>query len=153
MNSVNNYRSISLLDTFDKIYTSILNRRLTFYVNIYGKTAESQSGFREGYCTIDNAFILMSIIQKHLCKKKGRIYVCFVDFQKAFDSELREKLWQVLKTVGIKGNLFKVVKDMYKCVKACVRVKNECTDYFECSVGLKQGCLLSPLIFSIFINE
>ena len=149
MNSVNNYRGISLLDTFGKIYTSILNRRLTFYVNIYGKIAESQSG----YCTIDNAFILMSIIQKYLCKKKGRIYVCFVDFQKAFDSVHREKLWQVLKTVGIKGNLFKVMKDMYKCVKACVRVKNECTDYFECSVGLKQGCLLSPLIFSIFIND
>ena len=142
-----------MLDTFGKIYTSILNRRLTFYVNIYGKIVESQSGFREGYCTIDNAFILMSIIQKYLCKKKGRIYVCFVDFQKALDSVHREKLWQVLKTVGIKGNFIKVVKIMYKCVQACVRVKNECTDYFECSVGLKQGCLLSPLIFSIFINE
>ena len=142
-----------MLDTFGKIYTSILNRRLTFYVNMYGKIAESQSGFREGYSTIDNAFILMSVIQKYLCKKKGKIYVCFVDFQKVFDSVHRDKLWNVLKTVGVKGNLFKVVKDMYKCVKACVKVNDDYTDYFNCRIGLKQGCLLSPMILSIFVND
>ena len=150
---VDNYRGISLLDIFGKIYTSILNRRLTFYVNMYGKIAEAQSGFREGYSTTDNAFILMSIIQKYLYKKKGKVYVCFVDFQKAFDCVSRDKLWRVLKTVGVKGNLFRVVKDMYRCVKACVRVNDEYTDYFNCKVGLKQGCLLSPMIFSIFIND
>ena len=42
---------------------------------------------------------------------------------------------------------------MYRCVKACVRVNDEHTDYFSCKVGLKQGCLLSPMIFSIFIND
>ena len=82
MNSVNNYRGISLLDIFGKIYTSILNRRLTFYVNIYGKMAESQSGFREGYCTIDNAFILMSIIQKYLCKRKEGYMFALLTFKR-----------------------------------------------------------------------
>ena len=95
----------------------------------------------------------MSIIQKYLYKKKGKVYLCFVDFQKAFDCVSRDKLWRVMKTVVVKGNLFRVVKDIYKCVKACVRVNEEYTDYFNCKVGLKQGYLLSPMIFSIFIND
>ena len=91
------------------------------------------------------------IIQNYLCKKKSKSYVYFVNFQKGFDSVHRDKLWQVLKTTGVKTNLFKVVKDMYKCVKARVKINGEYTDDFDCPVGLKQGCLLSSLIFPIFI--
>ena len=81
-------------------------------------------------------------------RKRSRLYVCFVDFKKAFDSVNRNKLWQVLKTNGIKGNIFRVVHSMHESVKTCVRVNGECTKYFECPVGLKQGCMLSPVIFS-----
>ena len=135
VNNPENFRGISLLDVIGKIYTSILNRRITFYVNMYGKISEAQFGFREGYSTIDNAFILNSIIERYLAKKKGKIYVCFVDFKRTFDSVNRQKLWSVLKTNGLKGNLFKVVKSMYESVKACVRINGECTDYFECTEG------------------
>ena len=153
VNNPEHFRGLSLLDVIGKIYTSILNRRITFYVNMYGKISEAQFGFREGYSTIDNAFILNSIIERYLAKKKGKIYVCFVDFKRAFDSVNRQKLWSVLKTNGLKGNLFKVVKSMYESVKACVRINGECTDYFECTEGLRQGCLLSPVLFSMFVNE
>ena len=68
-NSPDNYRGISLLNIFSKIYTSIISRRVTFYTNIYNKISESQAGFREGYSTIDNAFILYSLIHKYLSKK------------------------------------------------------------------------------------
>ena len=151
--SSNNYRGISLLDVFGKIYTSVLKRRITFYVNIYDKIAEAQAGFREVYSTTDNAFILSTCIQKYLNKKGGRLYVCFVDFEKAFDNVNRNKLWSILKTTGIKGNIYKTVYSMYEQVRACVRVDNERTEYFECPKGLKQGCLLSPIIFSVFVNE
>ena len=142
-----------MLDVFGKIYTSIINRRITFYVNIYGKISEAQAGFREGYSTIDNAFILNALIQNHITRKRSRLYVCFVDFQKAFDSVNRRKLWRVLKTNGIKGNIFRVVHSMYESVKTCVRVNGDYTKYFDCPVGLKQGCMLSPVIFSLFVNE
>ena len=151
VNNPENYRGISLLDVLGKIYTSILNRRITFYVNMYGKISEAQFGFREGYLTIDNAFILNSVIEKYLSKEKGKLYVCFVDFKRAFDSVNRQKLWCVLKADGLKGNLFKV--NMYESVKACVRINNECTDFFECKWGLRQGCLLSPILFSMFVYE
>ena len=136
-----------MLDVFGKIYTSIINRSITFYVNLYGKISEAQAGFREGYSTIDNAFILNALIQNHITRKRSRLYVCFVDFQKAFDSINRRKLWYVLKTNGIKGNIFRVVHNMHESVKTCVRVKGDYTKYFDCSVGLKHGCMLSPVIF------
>ena len=94
-----------------------------------------------------------SVIEKYLSKEKGKLYVCFVDFKRAFDSVNRQKLWCVLKANGLKGNLLKVVKNMYESVKACVGINNECTDFFECSEGLRQGCLLSPILFSMFVNE
>lgn len=148
-----NYLGICLLDVLGKIFTSIINRRVTFYVNLYSKISETQFGFREGYSTVDNAFILNSIIERYLAKKKGKLYVCFVDFKCAFDSVNREKLWAVLKTNGLKGNLMKVIKSMCEGIKTCVRVDNDYTDYFNCDEGLKQGCLLSPILHSMFVND
>ena len=69
-----------MLDVLGKIYTSIINKR----VNVYGKISEAQFGFREGYSTTDNAFILNSLIEKYLAKKKGKLYVCFVNFKRTF---------------------------------------------------------------------
>ena len=113
-----NYRGISLLDVFGKIYTGILNRRITFYVNIYSKLSESQSGFRENYSTIDNAFILQSLIDRYLSRKGRKLYVAFVDFKQAFDRVHREKLWSVLQKAGIKGKLYSALTQIYKQVKA-----------------------------------
>ena len=114
-----------MLDVFGKIYTSIIKRRITFYVNICGKISEAQIGFRERYSTIDNAFILNALIRNHIDRKRSRLYVCFVDFQKAFDSESRNKSCSVLKLNVIKGNIFKVVHSMYETVRARVRVDED----------------------------
>ena len=102
-----NYRGISLLDVLGKIYTLILTRRVTFYTNIFSKISESQAGFRDGYSTTDQAFILYSLIHKYLSKKRGKLYVAFVDLTKAFDSINRSKLWKVVSKTGIKGKLYK----------------------------------------------
>ena len=60
---------------------------------MYNKIAEAQTGFRPGYSTVDNAFILNTVIESALSKSKGKLYVAFVDFQKAFDTVERTKLW------------------------------------------------------------
>ena len=148
-----NYRGISLLDIFGEIYTSIINRRLTFFVNIFDKIDEAQSGFRSGYSTVDNAFVLQSLISKVLSRKRGKMYVAFIDFKTAFDSVVRGKLWEVLMKADLKGNLYKSIEAMYRQVKARVRSNGYLSDYFDCPVGLKQGCMASPQLFSLFINE
>ena len=58
-----------------------------------GKIAEEQSGFRTGHSTVDNMFVLYAFIQRYLLKKSGKLYVCFVDFRKAFDTINRSVLW------------------------------------------------------------
>ena len=148
-----NYRGIALLDVFSKLYISILTTRLTFYCEAYTKLSESQAGFRAGYSTIDNAFVLYSIISKYLGMKKRFIYVAFVDFQKAFDSIDRNVLYEILHNNGLSGHLYSAIVSIYSCVKAYVREGGLCSNILYCTKGLRQGCKLSPMLFALYINE
>ena len=102
---------------------------------------------------MDNLLILQSFISKYLSKRRGKIYVGFVDFKAAFDSVQRNKLWPVLQRAGLQGKLLKAIQSVYKCVKSCVRANDSLTDFFDCPVGLRQGCMMSPVLFSLFIDE
>ena len=141
------------MDIFSKIYISVLTRRLTFYVNAYGILTESQAGFRKGYSTINNGFILYSIVSKNLTRKKKTVYVAFVDFQKGFDSVNRNIMYKILEKNGLSGKLLNSIKAIYKTVLASVKTNFGYTDCFEYPVGLRQGCKMSPMLFIIFINE
>lgn len=152
-NNPNNYRGIALLDVFSKVYISIITKRITFYVEAYSRLSETQAGFRAGYTTFDNAFVLYSIVNKYLSMKGKTVYVAFIDFQKAFDSVERGLLYDVLKRNGIKGHLFEAVQQIYSSVKACVRSNQGVSNVFTCPIGLRQGCSLSPVLFAMFINE
>jgi hypothetical protein len=98
-------------------------------------------------------FVLYAMVQKYFLKKSGKIYVCFVDFQKAFDRVDRTMLWGVLRKNGIGGKMLKILQSMYLNVKACVRESEKLTDFFDCPLGVRQGCVLSPTLFSFLINE
>ena len=141
INNTDNYRGISLQNVLSKLYCAVLVSRLNFFAYMYQKISESQSGFKAGYSTIDNAFVLRSIIERYLNRKRGKLYVAFVDFQKCFDTIDRPLLWQILRNAGVKGRLFCALQSMYRSVKACVRCNNNRSDYMNCSIGLKQGCL------------
>ena len=115
---------------------------------------ESQAGFRCGYSTSDHIFTLNAIVEKCFSKKGMKLYACFVDIRKAFDSVQRQPLFEILLKNGINGKFMKAVVSIYKAVISCVRIDSDrLTDFFECPVGLRQGCMLSPAIFSLFINE
>ena len=64
IDSPDNYRGIALLSVFCNLYTSVLNRRVTFYVNMYDKISKCQAAFREDYSTVDNAFIVNAFVDK-----------------------------------------------------------------------------------------
>lgn len=149
----NNYRGISLLPALGKVFTKLLNNRITEFVINENIVSEEQAAYRKGYSTIDQIFTLHSVVQKYLVKPKGRFYVIFVDFSKAFDSVSHSHLMYVLIQNGIHGSILKTIRDMYDKLKSCVKMQDGRTDYFECKIGTRQGCMLSPLLFSIFINE
>ena len=79
--------------------------------------------------------------------------MAFIDFVKAFDSISRKLHWPILLNNGIKGRLYKCVKSMYENVKARIRCGAKFTDYINCTRGVKQGDVCSPVLFSLFIND
>ena len=147
-----NYRGIYLLSCVSKLYTSVINSRLTQWAEDNDVLSEAQAGFRKDYSTVDHIFALHVMVSKHL-KKNKKLYVAFVDFHKTFDTVKRNVPWNVLLHLGIGGNMFNTLRAMYSSVLSCVRCNPRNTDYFNCMQGLKQGCLVSPVLFSFLINE
>ena len=102
----NNYRGISLLSVTSKIYTSIINNRLYNWAEANNKINEEQAGFRRNYSTVDHIFTLHTIASNCLYgNKRSKLYAAFIDFQKAFDTVNRDRLWKILeKNRGIHKN-------------------------------------------------
>ena len=86
-------------------------------------------------------------------RRGGKVYVAFIDYKKAFDTVDREKIWETLEKLKTSSKMVIMLKSMYSSVQACVRWGASLSEFFECSLGVKQECLFSPLIFSILISE
>eukprot|EP00745_Piridium_sociabile_P027424 TRINITY_DN4419_c0_g1_i9.p1 TRINITY_DN4419_c0_g1~~TRINITY_DN4419_c0_g1_i9.p1 ORF type:complete len:266 (-),score=25.53 TRINITY_DN4419_c0_g1_i9:396-1193(-) len=152
VNNPDNYRGIALTSIISKAYTHILNKRLTKWAETEEKIIEEQAGFRRNYSTIDHIFTLFALVEKHLMRNT-KLFIAFVDFQKAFDSINRNILWNILRKSGVNGKLYGALRGVYNSVLACVREKNVYSELFDCPRGVKQGCLLSPQMFSFCIYE
>ena len=152
-----NYRGITLLSSLSKLFTSILNNRLYDYATKKGILKDEQGGFRKMHGTADSIFILKALIDKYVKSKSQRqrnmLFSCFVDFSKAFDRVPRNKLFDKLRTVGIKGHFLEVLISMYSNDKSAVKIENKITQTFLCHDGVKQGCMLSPTLFNIYLSD
>ena len=146
-----NYRGITITSIFSKVFLHIVQDRIDQWLNTNDVIVEEQAGFRKGYSTIDNIFVLNCLVNRHLTRKK-KLYVAFIDFKKAFDSVSRLALWNILEKYGFSGKISQVLRSIYNEVKCCVRTENAISEFFPCFRGLKQGCKCSPKIFSIVIN-
>ncbi len=152
MEDPDNYRGITLLSCMGKLFTAILNKRLYQFLDLNKLLGEEQAGFREGYSTLDHIFVLNSLIELYLGKGR-RIYAAFVDYRKAFDSIDRTSLWSKILAHGIDGKIFRIIQNMYTEVKSCLRVNNQLSPFFYSHRGVRQGENLSPLLFSIYLND
>ena len=148
-----NYRGISLISIICKCYTSILNKRLNTWLEENEKIVENQAGFRRAYSTTDHIFTLNAVVQKCLNIKGRKLYAAFVDLKRAFDSVNHTLLMESINREDIKGNFFRSLKAMYASLISCVRSGNKYSEYFDCPVGVRQGCVLSPTLFSLFVNQ
>ena len=131
----------------------MLNERLTKFLEKFKIVNENQAGFRKGYRTTDHIFTLFSVINHTINLKKKPLYVCFIDLKKALDKVSHALLWQKLVNYGINGKFLNIIKSMYSKVKSCVRANDGLTEFFPYNKGLRQGCLLSPLLFALFLND
>ena len=148
-----NYRGISLQPVISKIYINILNKRLTQWSDENEIIGEEQAGFRKSYSTIDNLFCLQTLVTKYLKSKGGRFYAVFVDFEKAFDRINRNALWNKLQSLNVSSKMSKTLRAIYTSVRSCVKTQNGITATFNCPKGVRQGCCISPILFSFFLND
>lgn len=149
-----NYRCLSVGSAMGKLFNSIINDRLITYLDTNNLLSKTQSGFRNGCRTSDNIFVLNALSKKYLNSKNKKMYTCFVDFSKAFDTVPRSNLFEKMsKNMKIEGKLFNILNDMYSSTAARVKVSNSISKSFDTSKGLKQGCVLSPTLFNIFLAD
>lgn len=144
-----NYRPISIIDMFSKAFGNLLKTRVEAVVE--GKLLEAQAGFRKHRSCQDMIFILR-MLRGYSKEVRQAIYGCFVDLRKAYDSVDRETLWKVLQHYGIDGDLLDMIKLLYRNTRAAIRVGEGRTEEFSLKAGVKQGCVLSPLLFNIYLD-
>ena len=131
------------------MYTRILLNRLTpIAEDILG---EEQVGFRQGRSTTDQIFTLRMILEKYREYNKD-LHQLFVDYRQAYDSIHRSSMWHILEQYNIPKKLIRLIKACYTNSKCCVKVGTDKTKYFDIKSGLKQGCMLSPILFNLTLE-
>ena len=141
------YRGDKLLEHAMKIVEKVLERRLRHMV----KVDEMQFGFMLGKGTIDAVLILRRLIQEYLDKEK-KLYMCYVDLEKAFDRVPSKVLECAMRKRGIPEVMVTTVMILYEGAKAKVRVGLELSKAFVVKVGVHRGSVLSPLAFAIVVD-
>ena len=145
-----NYRGISLVLHAGKVLLKLVGRRLGDYCEAKGLLPEEQCGFRPDRSTTDMMFVVRRL--QEVGRKGGvSLFMCFIDLQKAYDTVDRTLLWQVLTRIGEPPQMIAVIRQFHNGMRACVRPNNGvCSDWLEVEQGLRQECVLSPLLFNIF---
>ena len=115
------------------------------------KLENGQCDFRPGCNTKEQNFTLKQIITKSW--KYGKdLSACFVDLKKLYNRVPRDDFWKVLKGCGVGGHLLRAIKPFYCRPEVCVWVNSKQSKQFHEGVGLRQGCVLSPLLFIVYMN-
>ncbi|CAF3185570.1 unnamed protein product [Rotaria socialis] len=139
-----NYRTVSLISHTGKILLTVLLNRLKRHLDPY--LSEEQAGFRQDRSTVHQILILRLLAEKAKRQEK-KIYNCFIDFQKAFDTIKHRIIWAVLKSFGVENKMITLLKHIYEKAQSAVQVEKETGEWFQTSVGSRQGDPLTPLLF------
>ena len=147
-----NYRGITISNCLGKLLTKILNTRLLNYLIETKVITRTQIGFLPKHRTADHLLVLKTIIDTFK-KSRKKLFICFVDFKKAFDTVFRKGLIYKMMKLKISSKFINLLTSMYNNTTACVKNPKGLTTTFPINVGTKQGCNLSPTLFNIFLND
>ena len=143
-----NYQGISLLSIAGKIIARILASRLLSLSEEV--LPESQCGFRPNRGTMDLIFTARQLQEK--CREQHQpLYMAFIDLTKAVDSVNRQALWKIIAKYGCAMKFINILRLLYDGMSATVLTDGSETEAFEVEIGVKQGCVIAPTLFSIFI--
>lgn len=144
-----NYRGVSLLSVTGKILARVLSNRLLPLAESY--LPETQCGFRPNRGTIDMIFSARQMQEKSR-EQNQPLYMAFIDLIKAFDSVNREALWRILSLIGCPAKYIQILRLLHDDMLATVISNSEHGDPFYVTTGVKQGCVIAPTLFSIFVG-
>ena len=148
-NECSNYCTIAFISHTSKVVLKILQARLQQYMN--HEPPGIQAGFRKGRGTRDQIANIYCITEKAREFQKN-IYYCLIDCAKAFDCVDHDKLWKILKEIGIPDHLTCLLRNLYAGQEARARTGHGTTDWFQIGKGVCQGCILSPCLYNLYAD-
>ena len=141
------HRTISLISHASKILLKIINNRIQSKADFM--LGQTQFGFRKGCGTREAIGVMRTICERSL-EHENDVFICFVDFEKAFDRIDWVLLLKILRNIGVDWKDRRLIMNLYMYQKAVVKVKQEFSEEGEIGRGVRQGCCLSPLLFNIY---
>ena len=145
-----NYRTIALISHASKILLCILLKRMEG--KLEAEVKNTQAGFRCRRGTRDHIFNLNILLQKCL-DVNTELRICFIDYSKAFDCVKHNDLWNGLLEFGFNKKTVTLIRNLYAGQEAAVRLDAELSDWFKVNKGVRQGCILSPYLFSLYTED
>jgi exonuclease III len=150
--SLDNYRGITLLSVAGKVLEAIINCRVSGWAEGAGVLDDAQGGFRPGRGCEDLVFALREVLEAR--REEGKATFCaFVDVRKAYDSVWIDGLMTKLWDLGVRGRVWRLLREWNSGVSSCVKVSGRESRAFPLHQGVKQGSLLSPFLYCVFVND
>ena len=150
--NVNNYRGITLLSTFSKLFEVLLWARIKPWWEENRIITQLQGACKGGISCLHTAFLLQETVSEQL-ESHRKIFVCYLDVSKAFDGVWIDGLFYSLRNLGIQGKTWRILYKSYVDFNGRVRVSNKCSDIYPMKCGIHQGGYLSLLKYVAFINS
>ena len=149
LSNCDNWRGITLLSIPSKVFWRVHLKRIDCTLDV--KLRPEQAGFRKGRGCIDQIFAFRNIIEQCI-EWNVPLYINFIGFKKAFDSVHRESLWKILRAYGIPHKVVTIIRTFYEHFECGAIVENTQTESFPVKSGVRQGCILSPILFLVVID-
>ena len=148
VNSIDNYRPVALSSIVSKVLESIILSRIDYYLT----TNANQFGFKKNHGTDMCIYTLKEIINLYT-SLKSCVFTCFLDASKAFDRVNHSVLFEKLAKRGIPEYILNILIYWYESQMMCVKWGNSISEYFKVTNGVRQGSILSPYFFNVYVDD